>query len=57
MEHLMNRVIYHPLVAFPTFYVVDLMYDANYSLSAALVALAIGLALRLLRHFNAASQI
>ncbi|HEV3105928.1 MAG TPA: hypothetical protein VGZ01_09585 [Trinickia sp.] len=56
MEDLMNRIIYHPFVALPTFYLADLMCNVDYSLSAVLVALAFGSALRLLRHVNAASQ-
>jgi hypothetical protein len=40
MGNLINRAMYHPLVALPTVYVMNLMFCVDYSLAGALLALA-----------------
>jgi hypothetical protein len=49
MESLINRVIYHPLVALPMFYLTDLMCNLDSSLAAALLVIASTVALGLAR--------
>ena len=47
MENLINRIIFHPLVAMWTIHLTDLMANADNSLAAGAFALACTLSLRL----------
>ena len=47
MESLINRAIYHPLVALPLFYLTDLMCNLDSSLAAAALVMASTVALDL----------
>ena len=49
MEFLINRAIYHPLVALPMFYLTDLMCNLDCSLAAAALVMASTFAFRLSR--------
>jgi len=57
MEALISRAIYQPLVALPTFYLANLLYNVDYSVTAAVLVLAFGSTFRLLRVFNTAHRL
>jgi hypothetical protein len=40
MEDLLSRALYHPLLALPTFYLTDLMFNVDCSVVCALLVLA-----------------
>jgi hypothetical protein len=52
MKSLINRVMYHPIIALSVFYLVDVMHHVDYSVSGALLVLAAKTISRVLSVFN-----
>ena len=52
MKSLISRAMYHPFIALSTFYLTDMMYNVDYSLSGALLLLAAKSMSRLLSLLN-----
>ncbi|CAB3647416.1 hypothetical protein LMG24238_00866 [Paraburkholderia sediminicola] len=52
MKRLINRAMYHPLVALSMFSLIDLMFNVDYSVSGALLVLAAKSMSRVVSLFN-----
>jgi hypothetical protein len=52
MKRLISLAMYHPLIALSMFYLIDLMFNVDYSVSGALLALAAKSMSRVVSLFN-----
>ncbi|WP_233836456.1 hypothetical protein [Paraburkholderia sp. ZP32-5] len=52
MKSLINRAIYHPIIALSVFYLADVMHRVDYNVSGALLVLAAKTISRVFSMFN-----